>query len=173
MKAVFIDRDGTMGGGYNVEYPTDYTAFDFTKESFEMLKENGYTPIVFTNQSCIARGKDGGYNFADEFEKIGATDYFLCPHDDKDNCNCRKPKTGLIEQAKEKYNLNCEECFVIGDRWSDMVVGGKMGCKLILVLTGRGNEAIGKDREKWKEYSPVFVAENLKRAVEWLCDNER
>ncbi len=173
MKAVFIDRDGTMGGGYNIEYPTDYKAFEFTKDAFLLLKKNGFSPIVFTNQSCIARGKDNGYDFAAEFKEVGATDFFLCPHDDKDNCNCRKPKTGLLIKAKEKYSLNMAECFVIGDRWSDMLAGGKMGCKLITVLTGRGEEAISKDREKWKEYEPVFVAENLKQAAEWLCENER
>ena len=173
MKAVFIDRDGTMGGGYYIEYPTDYTAFGFTKQAFALLKENGFEPFVFTNQSCIARGKDGGYDFAKEFAEIGAVDYFLCPHDDNDNCNCRKPKTGLLEIAKEKYALDMRECFVIGDRFSDMLAGGRMGCKLILVLTGRGNEAFKEDRGKWKEYEPVFVAENLLQAVEWLCENER
>ncbi len=171
MKAVFIDRDGTMGGGYYIEYPTDYTAFDFTKDAFALLKENSFAPFVFTNQSCIARGKDGGYDFEKEFKEVGAVDYFLCPHDDKDNCSCRKPKTALLEQAKEKYDLDLAECFVIGDRWSDMAAGGKVGCKLILVLTGRGNEALGCDRDKWKEYEPVFIAENLMQAAEWLCEN--
>lgn len=172
MKVVFIDRDGTMGGGYNIEYPTEYKAFDFTKAAFTKLKENGFMPIVFTNQSCIARGKDLGYDFELEFKEVGAFDFFLCPHDDKDNCNCRKPKTGLLELAREKYRLDMSECFVIGDRWSDMVSGGKMGCRLVLVLTGRGNEALGIHRDKWKEYEPDFVAENLMEATEWLCENK-
>ena len=61
------------------------------------------------------------------------------------------------------------ECYVIGDRWSDMVAGGRMGCKLILVLTGRGQDALGCDRDKWSEYQPVYVADNLKMAADWLC----
>lgn len=169
MKAVFIDRDGTMGGDYYVEYPDDYYHYDGTRQAFEMLNRHGYTPIVFTNQSCIARGKDHGYDFVSEFKDIGAKYWYICPHDDKDNCNCRKPKTGLLEQAKKELSLNMSECYVIGDRWSDMQSGGKMGCKLILVLTGRGNETLNCDREKWKEYQPVFVAKNLKQAAEYLC----
>lgn len=176
MKTVFIDRDGTMGGSYYVEYPDEYYPYEGTKEAFELLNKNGFRPIIFTNQSCIARGKDKGYDFAAEFKEIGAVDWFICPHDDKDNCNCRKPKTGLLEQAKEKYNLNLNECYVIGDRWSDMLSGGRMGCKLILVLTGRGMESLGCDRDKWSDYEPLYIAENLKEAVLWLCggqNNER
>ncbi|MBR7133773.1 MAG: HAD-IIIA family hydrolase [Clostridia bacterium] len=169
MKAVFIDRDGTMGGSYNVEFPQDYYAYEGTAEAFELLNRNGFSPMIFTNQSCIARGKDNGYDFACEFKNIGAADWFICPHDTADNCNCRKPKTGLLEQAKQKYKLNMNECFVIGDRWSDMLAGGKMGCKLILVKTGRGGEALGCDREKWAEYEPVLVADTLYEAAKWLC----
>ena len=172
MKAVFIDRDGTMGGGYYVEYPTDYSEYAGTRRAFALLKEHGFVPMVFTNQSCIARGKDLGYDFAAEFESIGAADWFICPHDDGDNCNCRKPKTGLLEAARDKYNLNMEECYVIGDRWSDMAAGGAMGCNLILVMTGRGDESLGADREKWGEYNPLFVADNLYEAAKHLCGVE-
>ena len=94
------------------------------------------------------------------------------PHDDGDNCNCRKPKTGLLEAARDKYNLNMEECYVIGDRWSDMAAGGAMGCNLILVMTGRGDESLGADREKWGEYNPLFVADNLYEAAKHLCGVE-
>lgn len=173
MKAVFIDRDGTMGGDYYVEYPDEYYAYDGTLEAFKLLNDNGFTPIVFTNQSCIARGKDKAYDFAAEFKEIGAKYWYICPHDDKDNCNCRKPKTGLLEQAKNELNLDMSRCYVIGDRWSDMASGGKMGCKLILVMTGRGEESLGIDRNKWQEYEPSFVAKDLREAAEWLCSEGR
>lgn len=168
MKAVFIDRDGTMGGNYYVEYPQDYYPYEGTREAFAMLREHGFSPMIFTNQSCIARGKDGGYDFAAEFREIGAEDWFICPHDNNDNCNCRKPKTGLLLQAQEKYHLNMNECYVIGDRWSDMAAGGAMGCKLILVKTGRGEESLGADRDKWSQYNPVHIAENFYEAAVWL-----
>ncbi len=174
MKAVFIDRDGTLGGDFRIEYPQDYYHYEGTREAIALLNENGFTPFAFTNQSCIARKKDGGYDFAAEFKDIGLKDWFICPHDDNDNCSCRKPKTGLLLKAQEKYSLNFKNCFVIGDRWSDMKAGGDMGCSLILVLTGRGKIALEEERSLWSEYEPVFVAKDILEAARWMCEkNEK
>ena len=171
MRAVFIDRDGTMGGAAALEFPDQYAPFDGTREAFALLRRYGFSPMVFTNQSCIARGKDRGYDFAAEFADIGAVDCFICPHDTDDRCSCRKPETGLLLQAQEKYELNLADCIVIGDRWSDMEAGGRAGCQLILVRTGRGEEALGADREKWKDYQPLTVADDLLAAVKWIGEN--
>ena len=138
MRAVFIDRDGTMGGGHTVEYPWEYRPYPGTAETFRLLRGHGFAPMIFTNQSCIARGKDAGYDFAGEFAAIGAQDWFICLHDDGGRCFCRKPQPGLLYQARDKYGLQLSRSFVIGDRWSDMAAGGKAGCGLILVRTGRG-----------------------------------
>ena len=171
--AVLIDRDGTMGGDYYVKHPQDYYAYPGTREAFRLLNEAGLPSIIITNQSCIARKLDGGYDFDAEFRDIGATDWFICPHDNDDHCHCRKPETGLIEQAQAKHGLDLKTCYMIGDRWTDMYAGGKMGLKLVLVMTGRGDEAMGQDREKWAEYSPAFVAENLLEAVRWIIEQEK
>ena len=162
---VFIDRDGTMGGPYYVKYPTDYYPYEGTPEAFQLLKENGYPAVIITNQSCIARGLDGGYDFAAEFRDIGAYDWFICPHDSHDHCRCRKPESGLFEQAVAKYDM-------IGDRWSDMAAAGKMGIKLVLVMTGRGEKALGVDREKWSDYDPIFVAKDMLEAVRFIITND-
>lgn len=172
-RAVFIDRDGTMGGSYYVKHPTDYSPYEGTREAFRLLHYEGFPAYIVTNQSCIARGLDGGYNFAKEFREIGADDWFICPHDKEDHCHCRKPETGLIEQARDKYQLDLSICYMIGDRWTDMLAGGRMGMKLILVRTGRGNEALQMDRNKWKEYVPIYIAENLLDAVRWIIRAEK
>ena len=169
--AVMIDRDGTMGGdvtGGNFRTPRDYRPFPGTREAFRLLKENGIPALIVTNQSCIARKLDGGYDFAAEFRDIGAADWFICPHDKQDRCNCRKPATGLVEQARDKYDLDLSQCYMVGDRWSDMVAGGKMGMQLIPVMNGRGHEAMNEDREKWQEYDPVYIAEDLLDAAKWI-----
>ncbi len=165
---LLIDRDGTMGGGYYVKRPEEYKPYAGTREAFALLRSAGFRLLIVTNQSCIARGLDGGYDFAGEFREIGADDWFICPHDTSDHCRCRKPETGLIEQARDKYALDLGECYLIGDRWTDMLAGGKMGCRLILVLTGRGGEASGEDREKWAAYAPEYVAKDLFDAAQWL-----
>ncbi|MBR5383260.1 MAG: HAD hydrolase-like protein, partial [Clostridia bacterium] len=60
------------------------------------------------------------------------------------------------------------QCYMVGDRWSDMAAGGKMGMQLIPVMTGRGHEAMNEDREKWQEYDPVYIAEDLLDAAKWI-----
>lgn len=167
-EAVFIDRDGTMCESAAIEYPQQFIPLQGLKSMLEKIRSTGAKLFVFSNQSCIARGKDGGYDFEREFRELGFDDWFLCPHDRPDGCSCRKPQTGLLEQARKKYGLSMENCWVIGDRWSDMLPGGQMGCHLILVLTGRGREALGEDRSKWSGYSPDFVAADLGQAARWL-----
>lgn len=173
--AVLIDRDGTMGGDPTGGYfrtPWDYRPFPGTREAFRLLRWHRLPGIVVTNQSCIARGLDGGYDFAAEFREIGADDWFICPHDRPDGCNCRKPGTGLIEQAQKKHALDLSRCYMIGDRWSDMAAGGKMGLRLIPVLTGYGQETIADDRWKWQEYRPAFIAKDLLEAVRWIVGRQ-
>lgn len=167
--ALLIDRDGTMGGGsYAMRTPQEYAPYPNTAEAFRLLKEAGFPIYIVTNQSCIARGLDGGYDFDAEFRDIGADDWFICPHDSGDCCDCRKPEPGLLLQAQKKYDLDLTQCFMIGDRWTDMVAGGRVGCRLILVLTGRGKEALEQEREKWGAYSPDYIAKDLLHAAQWL-----
>jgi len=169
MPALLIDRDGTMGdGSYQMRTPQEYAPFPNTREAFKLLRHAGFPIYIITNQSCIARGLDGGYDFAAEFYDIGADDWFICPHDSQDICDCRKPLTGLIDQAQAKYALDLHNAYTIGDRWSDMVAGGRAGTKLILVLTGRGEEAMSVDRAMWSAYTPDYVAQDLLDAAIWL-----
>lgn len=169
--AVLVDRDGTMGGNSIMRTPQEYRPYPGTKEAFSLLNNENIPVYIVTNQSCIARNLDNGYDFGAEFRAIGANDWFICPHDAPDLCQCRKPETGLIEQAQQKYQLDLSRCYMIGDRWSDMLAGGRMGMKLILVTTGRGKEALGQDRFRWQEYQPELVAENLLEAVRWIVQH--
>lgn len=99
---------------------------------------------------------------------------YYCPHHATEgtppyllDCNCRKPKTGMIEKASEDLDIDIENSYVIGDRTSDLELGFRAGCKSILVLTGYG-------KELWKNSSgkinppPAHTAENLLEAVNWI-----
>ncbi len=160
--AVFIDRDGTMGANPHIEYPTQFKPFSNLNELIETLKKKGYLVIAITNQSCIARKKDNGYNFDDEFSGYGLDDWFICPHDSDDNCNCRKPRPGLIIEAQKKHNINMELSFMIGDRYTDVDAGAFCGAKTILVLTGNGK----KEFDSFKDKKADFVADDLQHAVD-------
>lgn len=171
--AVLIDRDGTMGGEYYVKHPQDYSPYPGTREAFQAFAKAQLPAYIVTNQSCIARGLDGGYDFAAEFRDIGAADWFICPHDTQDHCHCRKPETGLIEQARDRHHLQLTRCYMVGDRWTDMLAGGRMGMKLVLVKTGRGPEALGVDRPLWADYEPAHVADTLLAATQWIIQQEQ
>ena len=169
MRAVFIDRDGTMGGGHTVEYPWKYRPYPGTAETFRLLRGHGFAPMIFTNQSCIARGKDAGYDFAGEFGAIGAQDWFICLHDDGDRCFCRKPQPGLLYQARDKYGLQLSRSFVIGDRWSGYGGRGKGGLRADFGPHRAGEDALSGERDKWADYTPDYVADDLLEDAQWLC----
>ena len=161
-----------MGGRAYLEHPWEYEPYPFTREAFSLLHENGFTSVVITNQACFARGKAGDYDFDAEFRGVGADDWFICPHDSADGCGCRKPKAGLLYQARDKYGMDLRDVYMIGDRWSDMAAGGAAGCKLIPVMTCYGPETMGPSREKWAEYEPVYVARDLLDAAKWIVTND-
>lgn len=133
IRNIIFDRDGTLGKLTDIRYPQTLVFFQDTKSVLKKLKQAGYRIFIATNQACIARGTDGGYDFAAEFRALGVDDWFICPHDKDDNCNCRKPKTGLLDQAVQKHHLKSEECVVVGDRETDVICAKKMGMFAILV----------------------------------------
>jgi len=169
-KAVFIDRDGTINE--EVNYLNDHAKMLLMEKSVEglqLLQKNGYKIIIVTNQSGIAKGKITEVQLEQIHGKIRKAltlkhgivfeEIFVCPHSSEDNCDCRKPKTKSIEESKKKYGLKLEECYVVGDKTSDVEMGKRAGCKTVLLKTGYG----GKDGK----YSavPDFVAENLFEAA--------
>ncbi|WP_411681977.1 HAD-IIIA family hydrolase [Clostridium thailandense] len=168
IQAIFIDRDGTIGGTDEVIYPGDFQLFSFTKEAISILKERKIMIFSFSNQPGISRGEAYKEDFIKELNSFGFDDVYICPHRDGEGCKCRKPETGLLEIAAAKNNLNLQNCVVIGDRWSDMLAAAKVGAVKILVLTGAGKDAIGKYRDKWLEYEPNYIAQNILEAVRWL-----
>ncbi|WP_010681358.1 D-glycero-beta-D-manno-heptose 1,7-bisphosphate 7-phosphatase [Acetivibrio cellulolyticus] len=155
-KAVFLDRDGTINVEKNYVYKIeDFEFIDGTKEAIKRLNDNDYKVIVITNQAGIARGyyKEEDvfklHNFMNkELSKIGAQvdAFYYCPHhptagDEKYRieCNCRKPKSGLIVKAVKDFELDLSKCWLIGDKESDIIAGQRVGIKTILVRTGYGS----------------------------------
>lgn len=176
-KAIFLDRDGTIN---------EYRGFVRTTEEFELipdvakaikrLNDTGYLVIVITNQPVIARGEttikelDEIHNkmetlLGDEGAYLDAIYY--CPHHPhkgyegeipelKIECECRKPKSGLILQAARDYNINLEESYMIGDTENDILAGYNAGCKTILVNKENQN------------YNQDFWADSMSEAVDFI-----
>ncbi len=144
MNTVFIDRDGTIIKEVNYLKSFDQLEiYPFSFNAIKILRQKGYKIIMITNQSGIARGYFS-HNFVNELnkylcKKLNIDDYFYCPHLPEDNCECRKPKIGLIKQALKKYpKINLKNSYFIGDKEIDIETGINASMKTILVLTGYG-----------------------------------
>ena len=170
VQAVFIDRDGTMGGDTDITYPDKFVLYPFTQKAIKILKKNGIRVFAFTNQPGISVGEATEEDFINELTGFGIEKAYICPHLPEQNCKCRKPEVGMLLKAKVEYGLDLSKCFVIGDRWSDMMTAEKVNMEKILVLTGAGNETLEKDRDKWSQIDPDYVANNLLEGVEWIVE---
>lgn len=113
--AVFIDRDGTIGGTGHFIHPKDFTLYEGAQDAINELKEAGLKVFAFTNQHRISRGAATAEEFRAQFDNYGFDDSFICPHEHDENCECRKPRTGMLLAAAAKYGLDLSRCVVIGD----------------------------------------------------------
>ena len=181
MKAVFLDRDGTMGGDGDGIHPHEFTMFDFAPAAIKLLNDTGVKVFLFTNQSGVGKGDfteteqlQGFKRMEDDLKEHSAflDSNYYCPHKPEDNCDCRKPNTGMLEQAKEEHQLDLEDCYVVGDTGgSDMLAANRAGCRLVLVETGRGKSSLSDYKYLWPDIEPDHIAENLLGAVLWIRDD--
>ncbi len=139
LKALFLDRDGTVNIEKNFVYKIE--DFEFIDGIFELCRffqDKGYLIYIITNQSGIARGyyTISDYNLLtewmiNEFNKknINITKVYYCPHlpEITGDCNCRKPKPGMILQAQKEFNIDLENSVVIGDNSRDIETGINAG----------------------------------------------
>ncbi|WP_430791460.1 HAD-IIIA family hydrolase [Virgibacillus flavescens] len=171
IQAVFIDRDGTIGGTGHFIHPNDFTAYPFSQSAFNLLKENNIKTFAITNQHRISRGEATVSDFYQEFMSYKFDDAFICPHSPNDGCDCHKPKPGLLIDASKKYNLDLKKTAIIGDVGStDMLAAHAVGALKILVLTGWGKSSLHQYRSMWANIEPDYIAENLLDAVKWLIE---
>lgn len=182
--AVFLDRDGTINEqmGY-INHLSRFHLLPGVAEAIRLLNAQRVPVVVVTNQSGLARG----YFPQSLLDQVHATmrrmlaeqgarldGIYVCPHHPeakeeryRQNCTCRKPGTGLLEQAAADLHLDLGRSFLVGDRWSDVTCAVRAGCTPVLVLTGYGRgdaQYIGPGQE----VQPAFVAEDLPEAVRWI-----
>ncbi|MDF2699843.1 MAG: hypothetical protein K0Q49_1399 [Haloplasmataceae bacterium] len=168
IEAVFIDRDGTLGGNGHFIHPKNFELYPFSKTALELLKNNRIKIYAFTNQHRISKGEVSLNDFLVEFESYGFDKSYICPHPMDSDCNCRKPSPGLLIKAAEENNLNLKNCAVIGDVGSDMIAADKVGSIKIIVKTGWGEGSLGLYRDQWQDVTPDYIANNLLDAVNWI-----
>jgi D-glycero-D-manno-heptose 1,7-bisphosphate phosphatase len=184
---VFIDRDGVIN--YNrSEHVLSWQDFRFEESALEGLRQlhqAGYRVIVVTNQAAIERGlisaaevEELHRRMVEEVAQYGGSieAVLYCPHRPEANCTCRKPRPGMLYQAAEQYKVELSQSWLIGDYLTDIQAGLAVGCKPVLVLTGRGQMAL----DSWQQgypladaTTPITVKRHLLDAVEHILASEK
>ena len=192
-KYIFLDRDGTI----NVEKHYLHKIEDFeyengVLEALEGLQKLGYKFIIVTNQAGIAKGyyTESDYLILEEFiendlrEKgIIIQKTYHCPHHPQGkspynvNCDCRKPKTGMFLEAIEEFDIDIENSYMVGDRFTDLKPADELGIYPVLIKTGYGEDQldalIQSDKTIEGKFKRVMVVENLMDLLNKLHTNNK
>ena len=184
-RAVFIDRDGTLSEevGY-VNHPTRFRLFPYAAEAIKLLHESGWLAIVITNQAGVARGyfSEEMVNavheiLSSELQTAGTfiDAIYYCAHHPtvgdapyRHDCDCRKPKPGLIFRAAKDFDIDLKNSWMIGDRYSDVELAHNGGVRSALVMSGYGRGEWEHQRQNWT-HQPDLVADDLLQAVETIA----
>ena len=153
MRLVILDRDGVINqdSANFIKNPNERIALPGSLEAIALLNQSGFRVAIATNQSGIARGLFDMATLNAINDKMfralaqigGRIDaMFYCPHAADDNCTCRKPKTGMIEDIARRFSVDLREVFAVGDSLRDLQAFHDAGCKPILVRSGKGEETL-------------------------------
>lgn len=173
--AVFLDRDGVLSRALVVDgqprTPTraaDLDVLPGVADACCRLRAAGYFLVVVTNQPDVARGLLPSDELVAMHAKLAThvpvDDIWVCPHDDADECSCRKPAPGMLVGAARRHGLDLDASVMVGDRWRDIEAGRRAGCRTVLV------------DHRWRErpaYGPDAVATDLSTAVDWILAQAR
>ena len=187
--ALFMDRDGTVSEevGY-VNHPSRFRVFPYSAEAIKLLSENGWLAILVTNQAGVARG----YFSEDvivqvheqlrrDLEKAAAKldAIYYCAHHPsvgeppyRLDCDCRKPKTGLIDRAAADFEIDLERSWMVGDRYGDIELARNAGLHSAFVLSGYGRGEWEYQRGVWK-LEPEVVGETLLDVARIVIERDR
>jgi D-glycero-D-manno-heptose 1,7-bisphosphate phosphatase len=172
-KCLFLDRDGIIneariidGKPFSPRSLNETSIVCGIREVLCILSKMGYYIIVVTNQPDISR-KLMSQDTSDEINNwlaycLPIDKIYTCPHQDSDNCNCRKPKTGLFLEAQQEYGIDFSKSWMIGDRKSDIEAGKNLGCKTIFL------------DKHYREDKPIdvdFTIKNIEEIVEIIYGN--
>lgn len=178
MPFIILDRDGVINhdSEHYIKSPDEWLPIPGSLEAIAHLNRHGYRVLIATNQSGIARGYydiemlDAIHEkLMRELAAVGGhvEEIFFCPHHPDEACHCRKPNPGLFQQIKAKYPVDFADTYFIGDSFSDVQVARAIGCKPILVLTGKGALTL----ERYPDVKDVPCFSNLAEAVDYVIQH--
>jgi histidinol-phosphate phosphatase family protein len=168
LNTIFIDRDGVINRD-RVDYVNcwyEWVWIDGVIDAVVNLKNAGFRVVIFTNQSCIRREiitqqqlDEIHERMSEAFAEAGALldGIYVCPHGNRDKCDCRKPMPGLILRAAHELDIDLTQSVVVGDAARDIIAGQKAGAaRTVLVRTGKGAVT-----EKENQVKPDIIYDDL------------
>jgi histidinol-phosphate phosphatase family protein len=171
MRAVFIDKDGTLVENvpYNVD-PDRIVLTDGAALGVRQLKAHGYRVIVVSNQPGVGLGRFAASALhaveARLRDLVPIDGFYYCPHRPEAGCACRKPSPGMLLRAAREQGLRLSSCWMVGDILDDIEAGRSVGCRTVLLDNGNETE--------WKLTArrvPHYVARDLARAATQILDD--
>jgi len=172
----------TVEGGY-INHPSRLRLIGGSAEAVQQLNRNGILAVLVTNQAGVARGyftEDLLKQVHAKLERMLAAKearldaIYYCPHhpregppDYRKDCNCRKPRTGMIEAACRDMQIDLAHSYMVGDKISDSEFGHKLGLRTVMVMTGYGRGEHEYQRQDWTD-QPDYMAKNFRDAVAWI-----
>jgi len=146
-RAVFLDRDGVInravvrdGKPFPPQSATEVEVLPDARDALLRLRDAGYMLIVVTNQPDVARGTQERTEVESINERLASElaidDFFVCYHDDAEECACRKPSPGGLLDAAERHQVDLASSYMVGDRWRDVEAGQRAGCKPFFIDYG-------------------------------------
>jgi D-glycero-D-manno-heptose 1,7-bisphosphate phosphatase len=178
--AIFLDRDGTLSHevGY-VNHLSRFRLYPFTVEAVRLVNRSDYLAVLVTNQAGVARGYfpeslihevHASLKASLEAGEAHLDGIYFCPHHPsvgeapyRQDCDCRKPRPGLLRQAQKDLDIDLSCSWVVGDRHGDLSLAWSVGARGALVRTGYGRGELERGAS-WKK-PPDLVAENVLAAV--------
>lgn len=178
-KVVFIDRDGVINDDPIGDYVKHWEDFKFLPGVLSALKklvDARFRIVIISNQAGVGDGvysepalQDITQNMLTEMKKAGISiqGVYYCLHGKEANCNCRKPKTGLFEQAARDLKFEPSNTYFIGDKLTDVQAGKRFGLRTVFVLTGHG----ANDRNRLSsEDQPEAIFPSLSEAISYIIE---
>lgn len=171
-RAVFLDRDGVLNRAVLREgkpHPpatlAELRVLAGVREACRKLRDAGFALILITNQPDIARGATSAAQVSEINTRLQRylelDDIRVCPHDDDARCACRKPRPGLLLDAAQRWNIDLQNSYVVGDRWRDVEAGHRAGCQAVFVDHGY--------RERRPD-GPYLKVRSLREAANWITE---
>ena len=180
--AVFLDRDGVINRD-RPEYVRRWDEFEFLPGALEALRDlaREHLPVlVVSNQSAVGRGLMSPWDLEEINTRMlemvtaagGRIDgAYYCPHAPQEGCACRKPAPGLLLRAMQRFGVDPGRSCLVGDSVADMLAAQEVGIPSILVLTGRGQQALVDPR--LRDCFITYIAADLREGVRWLLREGR